>query len=134
MISQVVFRYIEDYDRLSNSSVLWICYKCDTPNFDNSFFRSYELDVHNSLSILDDASDVFRSSSIQSPTGSFHPPYYSSPKDALPSLSTISSRNQQSTSPLPPKKPQNLRTLVVNCGGLKNKAPTLQTTLLQISL
>ena len=88
-----------DCDKLRDTGVSWICYKCDTPNYDNTLFRSYELDTQNQFSVLCDANDIFGSSSIISTAdSSFEPPHHSSPKYSYPrgntpSLSTLSSRS-----------------------------------------
>jgi len=120
----------EMFRNLENSSVSWICPKCDTPNYAGSFFHSYELDTSNSFSILAGRdSEVFQVHSPGSffePTSTSSPQSYSSPTSNT-SRSTHPSASSKSTTSMIPDKLQNLRCLTVNCGGLKSKAPLLLT-------
>ena len=94
------------YDTLHTSHVVWICCKCGIPNFNSSYFHSYELQTENSFRPLEDDH-----MSTHSPDSTVSPNATSTP--------TAEGKKKQKKKP----KKINWRTMVVNCRSIKNKVP-----------
>ena len=145
-----------EYNRLSEISINWFCFKCNTKNHTGEKYHTYELDVSNTYDTLSSIVDDSVFSLSHSPH--FDPKSHSSPTNTsvrsnkLPSLSvcpslsgcpssSVSSCPGSSKTPSsmsgsinprissarpPPCKKQNLRTLVINCNGIANKRAELE--------
>ena len=98
------------YETLSNTSVLWICTNCDTPNHSTILYES-TMSVSNSFAHLSAITEdtISHNSSISS---FGNPPFTSSPK----------ARNNYEHF----KHPDKLRVIIINFQNIKNKAPDLQ--------
>ena len=121
------------YLALNNSAHVWICFKCQTPNFSNSSISitgSPEINFNspNSFAVLSDLTgkdDVF----LRSPLATlFNPPLFSTPTGDTSSFSNfrytlsssgMSNSTSSSISNSQIKKSQSWRTLVINI----NSAP-----------
>ncbi len=84
----------EEYQRLANSSIDWICCKCHSVNPTNSLYHSYELDVSNAYAPL----STLATSSISLPSidSSFSPTRFSSPQSTRGHLPSTSSQTTES--------------------------------------
>ena len=126
-----------DISKLQNTSLTWICCKCETPNVDSFSFHSYDLESYNIFSVLNDSCFSIPSSL----DSTFSPIKHSSPKSKHFNSSKIRaeqhfSNSKESTSTnsddafLPNKNQKNkLRIITMNCQSIRNKLPSLKECL-----
>ena len=120
---------VSEYEQFANTSISWICCKCNTPNLSSFTFRSFDITSTNTfsqLSFLDDSlnSSKFRPTLVSSPNKD----YKDTSVQSCPSIDlTTSSRN----SLLYPQKinQTNLRILTLNCQSIRNKSQELSAIL-----
>ncbi len=106
------------YDTLHSSNVIWICCQCGIPNFDSSFFQSFELKTANSFAPLDQSY-----ASTSSPSSITSPVAASTPK-----------RGKGNRTPGTKKaSKKNWRTMVINCCSVKGKIPEFHSVVDYIS-
>ena len=128
------------YLALNNSAHVWICFKCQTPNFSNSSISttgSPEINFNspNSFAVLSDLTgkdDVF----LRSPLATlFNPPLFSTPTGDTSSFSNfrytlsssgMSNSTSSSISNSQIKKSQSWRTLVININSAPGKRAELE--------
>ena len=110
---------------LGSSSASWICVKCNTSNFESTFFHSYELDTHNSFSPLENSNTDIFSPCTPTSFSNFKPSKHSSPLNTTRKTTSSTATSTTTSSSQPPKQ-HNLRCIVVNCQGIKNKPAELQ--------
>ncbi len=127
----------KDFDNIGD--VTWICAHCNTPNYSDSLYHSYELDMHNHYDILARLNDTSMNSSFTSVnTDVFNPNLISTPQ----SINNASRRRQSSRSSHATgnmsvsskphqsglqNKNNNFRVMVVNTNGCKDKSAILET-------
>ena len=128
------------YLALNNSAHVWICFKCQTPNFSNSSISitgSPEINFNsqNSFAVLSDLTgkdDVF----LRSPLATlFNPPLFSTPTGDTSSFSNIrytlsssgmSNSTSSNISNSQIKKSQSWKTLVININSASGKRAELE--------
>lgn len=123
-----------EYESLNKDSVVWFCMKCDSGNHTSSFFHSYELETHNSYSILSHLPNSSNISSVTLPSPTaFNPRLHSSPvlqshATSSPNASTPGNTTRKSScgSNMAPPKRNNWRALIVNCNSIQGKASSLR--------
>ncbi len=130
-----------------NSDVVWICLHCDTPNYSNSIYHSYELELYNSYTTLSRPSiDNLSLSELSTSMNSevFCPAGFSTPTSTSanpPMRSVIRSRGMSSTTSALSKqtdisklanKDKNFRVMVANVNGCKDKSSNIETALSHI--
>ena len=121
----------QTYDNLDDNSIVWICPHCDVPNYEGSFFKSYELDTFNQFSIL--AGNNSESQNvISSPTPIFEPMFTSSPRKGSDGNSYLDDRPNQSV-PSPSMLPQHTNNNVSFIPMSETNSNNLQNSTLNFS-
>ena len=120
---------VTELEQLANTSISWICCKCNTPNLSSFTFRSFDITTSNTFDELSNLNDSL------DPT-KFRPPFTSSPNKNYNDISSqdyssINLTTSSKNSLLYPQKtkPTNLRILTINCQSIRNKTQELSTVL-----
>ncbi|XP_072048592.1 uncharacterized protein [Amphiura filiformis] len=102
---------VEMYEIHAHSSISWICCKCGLPNLSPSVFHSLSgVPLANSFSSLDDSAELSQPEEIGSPLATSSP--------------TLNSKQKKGKGVIKHRK---LKALVINCDGLYEKMPQLES-------